>query len=214
MSRQCDGGVDRHSEEDPWLDSELYLGLGLRAATSCALCSFDRALKTPEYPRRVFLSSNSARLEDAMSRILWGLGLVLWAAAAAHGKDTLTEEEFLAPLTHGHPRSGQTAKRGLSLEPGTEFLSRGACRNRSSVHLGPLLDTTSERPPGSLYSSHRCRAPGCAKGPRVDASRAADADERGLQPLGSDFGAHGRPCISCRAHRGSRRAHDDTSGQR
>ena len=37
-----------------------------------------------------------------MFRILWGLGLILWAAAA-HGEDTLTEEEFLAPLTRGHP---------------------------------------------------------------------------------------------------------------
>ncbi len=79
-----------------------------------------------------------------MSRIPWGLCLILWTAAAAHGEDILTEEEFLASLTRGHPALiAQSDRSGLAQ----------AERRSSAVLSNPELDFVREEPSGTAHQS-------------------------------------------------------------
>lgn len=79
-----------------------------------------------------------------MFRILWGLCLLLWAAAAVHGEDTLTEDEFLAPLTRGHPALiAQSDRLGLAR----------AERRSAAILSNPELAFSREAPAGSAHQS-------------------------------------------------------------
>jgi len=79
-----------------------------------------------------------------MRPILWGLCLTLWAAAAAHGENTLTEEEFLAPLTRGYPSLIALSDRlGLAR----------AERRGASILSNPELGFEREEPSGTTRQS-------------------------------------------------------------
>ena len=79
-----------------------------------------------------------------MSRIPWGLCLVLWTAGVVHGEDTLTEEEFLAPLTREHPALiAQGDRLGLAQ----------AARRSAAILSNPELDFGREMPAGTAQQS-------------------------------------------------------------